>query len=303
MKKWFLDHLPVAAFIFSILLGGLNVIGVHYTVLELSPFWGAFLRLGPASIILFTLVFLLKLPLPRGRALLGAVLFGVLNFGFSYALVYYGLRKVQPGTAQVILALVPLFTIPLAVLHRQEIFRMRATLGALIAAGGIAILCQDELYLKVAVLPLVAVIIGAVCLAEGGVVAKRLSNIHPISTSAIGMATGSIILFLMSTLSHENQILPVKPMTWIALIYLVLIGSCVVFVLFLYVLKHWPASTVSYQFVLLPFVTMTVSLLFGNETLDPTLSIGAALVLSGVLFGVLVSPAKQEVEQPVCAAC
>ena len=231
MKKWFLDHLPFAAFILSILLGGLNIIGVHYTVLELPPFWGAFLRLGPASIILFMLVFLLKLPFPRGRALLGAILFGVLNFGLSYAFVYYGLRKVQPGTAQVIFALVPLFTIPLAIMHHQESFRMRATLGALLAAGGIAIVCQDEVSLKVAILPLAAVILGAACLAEGGVVAKGLSNIHPIATGAIGMATGSGILFLMSTLSHENHILPVRPMTWISLIYLVLIGSCVVFVL------------------------------------------------------------------------
>ncbi len=92
-------------------------------------------------------------------------------------------------------------------------------------------------------------------------------------------------------------------MTWVALTYLILVGSCVVFVLFLYVLKHWPASKVSYQFVLLPFVTMAASMLFANETLDPILSIGAALVLSGVFFGVLFSPTKQEVEQPVCATC
>ena len=92
-------------------------------------------------------------------------------------------------------------------------------------------------------------------------------------------------------------------MTWIAMIYLILIGFCIVFVLFLFVLKHSPASTVSYQFVLLPFVTMTVSTLFANEPLDPILSIGATLVLSGVFFCVLVSPAKQIVEEPVCATC
>src|SRR5512136_326636 len=108
MRKFLQDHWPHAAFLLIVLLGGFNAIGVRYTVLELPPFWGATLRFVPAAVILLLLVFFMKLPLPRGRALLGAILFGALNFGGSYALIYYGLRNVQPGMGQVILALVPL---------------------------------------------------------------------------------------------------------------------------------------------------------------------------------------------------
>src|SRR5512136_436218 len=120
MKKFLIDHWPIVTYILVILFGGFNAIGVRFTVLELPPFWGATLRFAPAAILLFLLVLFLKLPLPRGRALIGAILFGVLNFGGSYAFIYYGLRKVQPGMGQVILALVPLFTLIFAVSHRQE---------------------------------------------------------------------------------------------------------------------------------------------------------------------------------------
>ena len=85
MKTSEINNLPLMAFFFSVLLVGLNAIGVRYTVLELSPFWGATLRFAPASLLLFLLVFLLKLPLPKGRGLLGSMIYGALNFGGSYA--------------------------------------------------------------------------------------------------------------------------------------------------------------------------------------------------------------------------
>jgi drug/metabolite transporter (DMT)-like permease len=76
-----------------------------------------------------------KLPLPKGRALLGSVIYGALNFGGGYSFIYYSLGKVKPGMATVILALVPLFTFILAILHRQESFHFRALFGTLLAAG------------------------------------------------------------------------------------------------------------------------------------------------------------------------
>jgi drug/metabolite transporter (DMT)-like permease len=237
----------------------------------------------------------MKLPLPRGRALLGAILFGALNFGGSYAFMYYGLEKVQPGMSMVILALVPLFTLIFAIAHRQETFRWRAMLGALVAVGGIALVFRQQLRTAVPFLSLLAVILGAVCIAEAGVIAKDFPRSHPITTNAIGMSVGAIILFLMSILWHENLVMPVRTATWIALIYLILFGTCAVFILILYILKRWPASTISYQFVLMPFVTLTASAWLTHETLNPILLVGAALVLMGVFIGVRSSPKRKAV--------
>jgi len=43
----------------------------------------------------------------------------------AWAFVYAGLRTVEPGMAQVLLALTPLLTFFLAILHKQESFRRR----------------------------------------------------------------------------------------------------------------------------------------------------------------------------------
>ena len=292
MKTSEINHLPLIAFIFSVLLIGLNAIGVRYTVLELSPFWGATLRFAPASLLLFLLVILLKLPFPRGRGLLGSMVYGALNFGGSYAFLYYGLGKVQPGMAQVILALVPLFTLIFAILHHQESFHWRAILGTVLAVGGVVLVFSEQLQANVPVLSLLALVFGAICISESSVIAKGFPKNHPITTNAIGMLIGAIILFVMSLIWHEPQVLPVKTNTWIALTYLILLGSCIAFILFLFVLKYWSASTLSYQFVLMPFITLSASAWLVGEKLNSILLVGAILVLLGVYFGVLYKPGK-----------
>jgi drug/metabolite transporter (DMT)-like permease len=195
----------------------------------------------------------------------------------------------------VILALVPLFTLIFAIAHRQETFRWRAMLGALVAVGGIALVFQQQLRTSVPFFSLLAVILGAACIAESGVIAKGFPRSHPITTNAIGMSVGAIILFLMSIFWHEKLVMPVRTTTWIALIYLILFGTCAVFIMFLYILKRWPASRISYQFVLMPFVTIAASAWLTHEALSPILLAGAALVLMGVFIGVLSLPKRQPV--------
>jgi drug/metabolite transporter (DMT)-like permease len=291
-KKKTVSPWLLAGFALSVVIGGLNALGVHYTVLELPPFWSAALRIGPAALIMFSLVFIMKLPLPRGRALLGAVLFGVLNFGGNFAFIYIGFEKIKPGMSMVILALVPLFTLLLSLLHRQELFRWQALLGSLVALSGIVLVFQQQLGAEVPILSLLSMILGAVCFAEAGVVAKHFTASHPITTNAVGMSAGALFLILMSLLWREHWSLPVQPSTWIALGYLVLFGTCAMFLIFLNLLKHWQASTLAYQFVLFPFVALAASAWLTGEALSPMLAAGAALVLAGVLVGIL-SPAKK----------
>ncbi len=78
------------------------------------------------------------LKLPRGRALTGALLFGLLNFGGAFALAYYALVELHAGFAQILLAVVPLATLLLAVLWRQERLRVAAFAGTVLALVGIA---------------------------------------------------------------------------------------------------------------------------------------------------------------------
>lgn len=86
------ERLALAAFLVGSVLAGGNAVGVRFSNRELAPPWGAGLRFSIAAVLLLAVVAALRLPLPRGRALTGALLFGALNCGVSFALAYYGLR-------------------------------------------------------------------------------------------------------------------------------------------------------------------------------------------------------------------
>src|SRR5688572_20088800 len=111
-------RLTLLAFVVSTVLAGNNAIAVRFSNQELPPFFGAGLRFGAAALILFGVVAALRLPLPTGRSLTGALVFGSLQYGMSYALMYWSLQQVPAGMFQVVLALAPLFTFVLAIAHR-----------------------------------------------------------------------------------------------------------------------------------------------------------------------------------------
>lgn len=284
------ERLTWSAFALSVLLGGNNAIAVRFSNVELPPFFGAALRFGIASLILFALVSIMRLPLPQGRSLLGAFIYGLLAFGLNYALLYWSLLYIQASLTMVILALVPLLTFLLACLHRQETFRWEALAGSLFAVCGIGIISWDELSADVPLLPLLAIFLAAVCFAEATVLIKSFPRTHPITTNAVALITGSTFLAALSAAWKETPAVPVLPSTWVALFYLVVFGSVIAFVLSLFVIKRWTASASSYQFVLFPIVTTITGAWLAKETVSIAFLFGGLLVMIGGYIGGILKP-------------
>jgi drug/metabolite transporter (DMT)-like permease len=281
------ERLAIGALLVSSFFAGGNAVGIRYSNRELAPLWGAGLRFSLAALLLLSVMVVLRLPLPRGRALAGALLFGALNFGAAFALAYYGLQRVHAGFGQTLLAIVPLATLLLAVLQRQERLRAAAVAGTLLALAGIALMSRTPVRESVPLLSLLALLCGALCFAQAAVIVRRFPPVHPIVINAVGMAAGSAILLVGSAVAREPLELPDRLETWLALGYLVAIGSIVVFVLYLVVLRYWPASRAAYTFVLVPVVTVALSAWLDDEPISSGLVLGGLLVLAGVYVGAL----------------
>jgi len=281
------ERLTLIAFIVATIFAGNNAIAVRFSNAELPPFFGAAMRFALSALILLVVVYFQRLPLPAGRALIGVLVFGALQFGFSYAFIYWSLLKVPAGMFQVILALAPLLTFFFAILHRQESFQWRILIGGLLATSGIAVVFRSQLSADVPLPYLLAIICAAACSAEAIVLFKTFPKAHPITTNAIGMGMGAFVLLIGSWISHETPRVPVMPVTWLSVGYLILFGSIGVFVLSLYVLSHWTASATSYQLVFLPIATVLFASWFIGEQLTVSLFIGGVLVLIGVYVGAL----------------
>jgi drug/metabolite transporter (DMT)-like permease len=184
------------AFFTFILIGGGVAIAILYTYEEIAPYWSGVLRFGTAALIFWILLVVRRVPVPRGRALTGAVLFGALSVGAAFIFVYYGLTKTPAGLYQTTVAIVPLLTILFAAAHKLEPLRRRSVLGGLLAVAGIAIAANGSLQTGVAIsLPhILAIVAAAACFAEAGIVIKLFPPSHPYATNAIGMTVGTLML-------------------------------------------------------------------------------------------------------------
>jgi drug/metabolite transporter (DMT)-like permease len=281
------ERVALTAFVSYAVLAGGNAVGVRFSNRELAPLWGAGLRFALAAALLLAVMVLLRLAFPRGRALIGSLLYGLFNFAGSFGLTYYGLVQVHAGLGQILLALVPLATLLLAVLWRQERLTPAAVIGTLLALAGVAVISYSPLQQNVPLLSVLAVVGGAVCFAQALVLVRRFPPVHPVTMNAIGMTTGAAVLLAAALVSDEPIVLPRGPETWAAMAYLVVIGSVVVFLLYLIVLRYWTASRASYGFVIIPFVTIVLSAWLDNEPVGVGLALGGLLVLAGVYVGAL----------------
>ncbi|HET6822197.1 MAG TPA: EamA family transporter [Anaerolineales bacterium] len=280
------DRAALIAFVIAVIVLGVNFVAVRFSNQELPPFWGASLRFLAATMLLFGIVRWRKLPLPRGRALTGAVLFGLFSFAISYAFLYWGLTRVSSGMASVLFATIPLMTQLIASLIGQERLTWRGMLGALIVIVGIAIVFMEQLRFDVPFVYMGAVLLGVLSSALSGIVVKQYPKSHPVSTNVVGMGIGAVLLLLLSIFAGESQGLPVLSATWLALGWLIF-SSIVGFVLIVWLLSRWSATATSYIGVLTPIVTVAVASVLAAETPTLTFLAGSLFVLLGVYVGAL----------------
>lgn len=285
-----IDRLTLLAFSVVIVLGGSNAVAVRFSNLDLPPFWGAGFRFGSAAMIFWMIVLIQKIELPRGRSLIGVLIYGILTIGISYALLYWALLFIPASVTMVIGALNPLFTFFFALVHKQETFRWRGLIGGLVAFIGILFGIGNQIGGSLPLLPVLAVMVGFAAVSEGSVLYKSFPKSSPLVVNAISLSVGTLLLLLVSIFAGEAWSLPTTQNTWIAYAYLVLGGSVGLFYLYLFVLGRWTASATSYTFLLFPVATILIASWLAGEVITPRFLVGTAIVLVGVWLGAIANP-------------
>ncbi|HXF98203.1 MAG TPA: EamA family transporter [Gaiellaceae bacterium] len=285
------ERVALAAFLAQSVLAGGNAVGVRFSNRELDPLWGAALRFLLAALALGLIAAVLRVPLPRGRALAGALLYGAVTFGAAFGLIYVALVELHAGFGQILFGLVPLATLLLAAAQGQERLRPSALAGAVVALAGVALMSRAPLEESVPALSLAAALGAVACFAQGAVVVRRFPPVHPAMANALGMATGAVLLLALALPTGSSLALPRAGETWLAVGYLVVVGS-LVFALYVLVLHRWEASRTAFGFVLTPVVTVLLSAWLDDEPLTAGLLAGGALVLGGVYLGAVRRPRR-----------
>lgn len=284
------DSKTYAAFFLAMVIGGANFIAVSLSNRELPPIFGATLRFALATLFFFLLARAWRIPLARGRDAIGAVIYGLLNVGAAYALLYYALVGLNAGMVAVIVASVPLFTLAIAVLFGQERLSINRVAGGILAVIGIVILrgFGGEFIFSY----FLAALLGAVAVAASSVVAKAYPNVHPLNMNSIGTAAGTFLLAFISLVFGEQWVLPHESTTWIAVGWLVIAGSVGLFQLWLFVIKRWTASATVYALTGMPVIAAGLGIFMLDQPVTMEILAGGVLVIAAVYVGVIAEQRK-----------
>lgn len=283
------DAGTLAAFLICSVIAGANAVAVRVGLTELPPFWGAGIRFLIAAVILLVAALLMRRALPRGRALAGATLYGLLAFGLTYMFLYWALQEATAGTVMIAFAIAPLLTLAIAAAMRLERFTYRGLAGALIAGAGIALVFSDRMG-SVSLLSLGAILAAALAAAGSPIVVKSFPKVDMVVANGIGMTVGGALLLALSAIAGEPWRLPATLPVQLSLVYLILIGSIGMFLLFLFVLGRWTASASIYILLLAPLAAVVLDLVILGDAPTPLLIVGGIIAIAGVYVGTVFRP-------------
>jgi drug/metabolite transporter (DMT)-like permease len=98
----------------------------------------------------------------------------------------------------------------------------------------------------------------------------------------------TLVAFLAFVTMAGGNVVPELARTWLAQVYLVILGSVALFPLYVFVIRRWTATAV--EGVLIPLVAILLAAWLPDERLTWSFLAGSGLVLVGVYVGALRRP-------------
>jgi drug/metabolite transporter (DMT)-like permease len=212
---------------------------------------------------------------------------GILMFAVNYTLLFWAELYVSSGLAAVLQATIPIFGMMFAHwMLPDEPLRLQKLAGAIIALGGVAVICGRLLGFNgpLAFWGGVAVVVGAASAAFANVLVKaRSMQLAPAMLAAWQMIFGVAPLLLLGFAVDGN---PAR-FHWTAtsvfcLLYLAVIGSALTFLLLYWLLPRLTVAQLQSISLITPPGAVMLGWLLGGETFPVSSLLGAALVLAGV---------------------
>lgn len=290
LKEW-------GAFALLGLVWGSSFLWIKIAVQEIGPFTLVAFRLLFGLVGLLVIMRLQKQSFPRDRRVLLAYLFmGVFNTAIPFTLISWGETRIDSGLASILNGTVPLFTIVIAHfwLHDEKITLPRIA-GLLVGFVGVVVLVSRDIGPQGLVGNLwgqVAVIGGSVCYAVAITFSrKHLRNQPPVLQSTMILLVADALLWLTVPIVRRVapgiesplHVLPVLPLTWFAIAWLGLLGSCLAYLLFFYLINSWGPTRASLVTYVFPVIGLVLGIIFLKEVVDWQLVVGPLLVVAGIV--------------------
>lgn len=267
---------------------GASFLSIRVALDEIGPLTVVFHRVGWAALVLWAVIALRRLPVPRDPRVWGAfAVMGLLNNVIPFGLMAWGQLHIPTGLTSILNAATAIWGVIVAALlfADERLTARRATGVALGFAGVVTAVGWGALAtLDVRSLAQLAVIGGTLSYALAGAWARlRLGGLRA-EVAAAGMLTASTAMALpLAWVAEGPPRLDLAPVTWAAIAYYALAATALAYLLYYRVLASAGSGNLLLCTLLIPPVAIVLGALVLEETLRPAAYAGFAVLALGLL--------------------
>jgi drug/metabolite transporter (DMT)-like permease len=228
-----------------------------------------------------------KEPWPKGKQWQTILILCFLNFVCSNALSTWGVKYISSGLGAIIGAIFPLWIVIITFFRGEKLARL-AVIGLVVSFGGVCVIFYD--HLKDFMYPdfrfgIFLSIFSTITWAFGTLYTKKkASNFNPYFSLGLQMFISSILMFaFVGATGVAVPLSEIPQVSWIAITYLVTIGSVLTFIAFIYAIQHLPTEISSIYAYINPIVAVVLGTMLSDaEPFTWAIAIGGIVTLGGL---------------------
>lgn len=285
--------LIIAAFLALYIIWGSTYLANIFALQSMPPFLMAGIRFLIAGTALFTWLIVKGEKIPSVSAFANSSLSGVLMLFVGTGAVVWSEQYLPSGLTAIIVATVPLWFVVLDKRQWHVYFSNKLIItGLLIGFVGVLLLFAGKGAIdfsgnRMNLISAIVLLCGSMCWAIGSLYSKyKPVAISTALKAAIQMLAAGVASLLFSFILNEHQHMQWQQLSFnslSALIYLILIGSLVGYISYIWLLSVRPPSLVGTY----AYVNPVVAVFLGWLIIDEKISTQQIFALSVILVGVL----------------
>lgn len=271
------------------LIWGVTWVASKIGVRELPPLQMAYTRQFIAGIIFVGFfAFFKKLALPTPKQFRWLIVMAIIMFVSANGLSTWGIQYIPAGLGSLIGALYPLSVVIIEkVFFKSKSLTAVTIIGLLLGISGIAIVSYENAFNHNGSNFLFGVFLSVTAMLSWSVgtifMARNKVDINPYYGVGWQMIISSVILFtIMQTTQTVIPFLEISIKAWLVISFLVLFGSLLTFIAFIYSMKVLPTAISSLYAYINPFVAMVTAYIVLHDKLSINILWGSIVTVTGV---------------------
>lgn len=215
------------------------------------------------------------------------LILSVLNFVLSNGLSTWGVKYISAGLGSIIAAAFPLWVVIIGLAGKGSKIPPRAIFGFILGFTGICVIFYENLHNFLNPRFSFGIMLSLAATwswAFGTIYTKeQAKNFNPYFSLGWQMFIAGISLLIISGISGLWAPLPAIPwQSWAAISYLVIFGSVISFIAYLYALQNLSTEQTSIYAYINPVVAVLIGTLFFGEHMTVFIAAGGLITLYGV---------------------